>query len=138
MRSKAFLKYDRLTGEIVSTGSANEPYLQAAGQPGIVSIPGTADPRTEYVDLRTEAIVPKRAATFTTSKTSVLGDGIDEVLLHGLSEGDEITIRRNDRTMDHFFYTDEDSSLTFPASGRYTIHARSVQQLESEVTIDAT
>ena len=135
---KAFLKYDRLTGAIVSTGSGGNPYLQATGQAGIVSIPGAADPRTEYVDLSNESIVPKREATFTTSKTQALGDGVDEVLLHGLSEGDEITIRRNDRTMDHFFYTDEDSSLTFPAPGRYTIQVRSVQQLENEVTVDAT
>ena len=134
---KSYIRYDKITGAIKSTGTCQDHMVILQGTATHDSIEGEADANTQYIDVATETIIARPVGTLATDKATVASPA--EILtISGIIDGDVIDVLLDGTLILSFPYTAADAELTFMTAGAYIIRAKPAVKLPNEVLVNVT
>lgn len=119
-------------GEILRAGSCQAAMLYRQAGTGEYAIKGVGNDLTQYVDVDTAEIRNKHTIQARFNKTTILGDGVDSIIIANLPIPSTVTL-------DGVRYEVDDGEFEFTVDmpGEYAIKIKALHHLAFETTVTA-
>lgn len=130
--------YDTTTGEILRIYDGSEPDLQIQDGEGYVEASNGETDEGYMVNPVTDELTEKPAIVATISKTSVIANGIDFILVGLVPLGATVAVwASSGEVYGSWVINDGDASLTFDTQGDYLVTVHHPLMMPQEFNINA-
>ena len=128
-----YVKYNRITGDIISTGNIRGDLLPNLDTVDWTAMPGGADPKTQYIDVTGPSVADKVDMPLLVSTSIITADGVDSTTISNIAVGALVF----SPAIGVVTINDGELIFTTDLVGSYLFTFRKSEYLQKEITIDA-